>query len=162
MGRDIHVKIVKRNQETDKWEQIKLYRKEKRKFKVISVYPARNYELFDILNENEDENYNAYPLSLTNLPQNLKKEIEECKNTSGYYGFKEISLADLKLYLHKTPKVINWDCESDDPKNDPNGWKDNPVKYFIERIEQYITFLDPYWYFTTSPSNIKILYWFDC
>ena len=51
MGRDIHVKIIKRDHTTDKWKQIKFYKKEKRKFKVIDVYPFRNYELFDIISE---------------------------------------------------------------------------------------------------------------
>lgn len=158
MGRDIHVRIIKRDPITDKWKQIKIYKKEKRKFKVIDVYPFRSYELFDIINEKEDEKYNAYPITLTNLPDNLKKEITEYKNTCGYYGFREITLADLKLYLYRVPKVRNWDYE----ENDPNAWKDNPVKFFIEAIEQYIEFFDPWLDMDTSPSNIKILYWFDC
>ena len=158
MGRDIHVKIIKRDHTTDKWKQIKFYKKEKRKFKVIDVYPFRNYELFDIISEKEDEKYKAYPITLINLPDNLKKEITEYKNISGYYGFKEITLADLKLYLHQVPKVRDWDYE----ENDPNAWKDNPIKFFIEKIEQYIDFFDPWWEIDTSPSDIKILYWFDC
>ena len=158
MGRDIHVKIIKRDHTTDEWKQIKLYKKEKRKFKVIDVYPFRNYELFDIISEKEDERYKAYPITLINLPDNLKKEITEYKNISGYYGFKEITLADLKLYLHQVPKIRNWDYE----ENDPNAWKDNPIKFFIEKIEQYVEFFDPWWEVDTSPSDIKILYWFDC
>lgn len=158
MGRDIHVKIIKRDHTTDKWKQIKLYKKEKRKFKVIDVYPFRNYELFDIISEKEDERYKAYPITLINLPDNLKKEITEYKNISGYYGFREITLADLKLYLYQVPKIRDWDYE----ENDPNAWKDNPVKFFIEKIEQYIEFFDPWWEIDTSLSDIKILYWFDC
>ena len=158
MGRNIHVRIVKRDRDTDKWKQIKLYYKEKRKIKLVNVYPFRSDELFDIIDGSEDEKYNAYPISLINLPDNLQKEIERCQNTLGYYKFKEISLADLKLYLYKSPKVRDWDYEDDDPK----AWKDNPVKYFIERIEQYIDFADPYWDLETSLSDIKILYWFDC
>lgn len=158
MGRDVHIRIIKRDRDTDKWKQIKLYYKEKGKIKLVDVYPFRNYELFDIINGSEDKKYNAYPISLINLPDNLQKEIERCQNIPGYYNFREISLADLKLYLYRSPKVRDWDYEDDDPK----AWKDNPVKYFTERIEQYIDFADPYWDFETSLSNIKILYWFDC
>lgn len=158
MGKDIHVRIVKRDHDTDKWKQIKLYYKEKRKIKLVNAYPFRNYELFDIINGSKDEKYNVYPISLINLPDNLQKEIEKCQNTLGYYDFREISLADLKLYLYKSPKIRDWDYEDGDPK----AWKDNPVKYFIERIEQYIDFADPYWNFETPLSDIKILYWFDC
>ena len=158
MGRDIHVRIVKRNRETDTWKQIRLYRKEKKKFKAIDIYPFRDCVLFDILNEKEDNKYNAYPISLIHLPENLQQEITECKNSLGYYGFKETTLADLKLYFQKVPKVRDWDYEDDDP----NAWKDNPIKSFIERIEQYIDFFDPFWDFHTSPADYKILYWFDC
>lgn len=157
MGKDIHIRVIKRNRDTNNWEQIKLYRKEKRKFKLVDIYPFRNYELFSIINESEDEKYNAYPISLTGLSDSLRQEIEKYQNTLGYYGFKEISLADLKLYLYRSPKVRDWDYED----NDTKAWKDNPVKYFVEKIEQYIDFADPYWDFDTSPSDIKILYWFD-
>ena len=45
---------------------------------------------------------------------------------------------------------------------DPSALKDNPVKSFIERIEQYIDFADPFWDLNEiSTSDIKILYWFD-
>ena len=159
MGTDIHVKIVKRNRETDLWEQIKLYHKKNDEIKLIDIYPFRNSELFDILNENEDDNYTAYPLSLINLPKDLQEEIEEKQNIIGYFGFREINLADLKLYLYKTPKVRNWDYEDD---NHPKAWKDNPVKYFMERIEQYIDLADSDWSWFAPCSDIKILYWFDC
>lgn len=159
MGRDIHVRIVKKDRETGKWNQIKIYRKEKkRKFKIVDVYPFRNYELFEILNEKEDENYHADVICMSDLPIALKQEIEKFKNIDGYYDFKEINLADLKLYLHHNPKVRDYDYEAEDPK----AFKDNPVKYFIERIEQYLDFADPYWDVCRPPSDVRIIYWFDC
>lgn len=155
MGADIHVKILERDNNT--WKQVILYHKEKEKFKVIDVYPFRNYELFDILNGKEDDNYIAYPIKEDSLPIALKKEIEGYKNIIGYYGFKEINFADLKLYLYRFPKVRDYDYE----ENSPNAWKDNPVKYFIEKIEQYINFASPYGDFVSPPSDIRIIYWFD-
>lgn len=156
MGADIHVKILKRD--NNAWKQVTLYRKEKEEFKLVDVYPFRNYELFDILNGEEDNNYIAYPIREDSLPVAFKKEIEGYKNTVGYYGFKEINLADLKLYLYKIPKVRDYDYE----ENSPNAWKDNPVKYFIEKIEQYINFASQYGEFISPPSDIRIIYWFDC
>ena len=155
MGIDIHVYILKRNRETNTWEHIKLYHKEKNKFKLIDVYPFRNYELFSILNKKGEDNiYHAQPIEINTLPPHLKKEIKdfECG-----YGFREINLADLKLYLRKVLKIRDWDYED----TDPNAWKDNPVKSFIERIEQYIDFADYYWDIIPD-SDIKIIYWFDC
>lgn len=160
MGRDIHVRIVKKDRETNTWKHVKLYHKEKRKFKVIDVYPFRNYELFDILDEKDenDEHFFAPPIVTDNLPIALKNEIETAKQSFGFYGFREINLADLKLYLNKVPKIRDYDYEDDDPK----AWKDNPVKYFIEKIEQYIEFAVPYWDFYSIDSDIRIIYWFDC
>ena len=160
MGRDIHVRIVKKDRETNTWKHVKLYHKEKRKFKVIDVYPFRNYELFDILDEKDenDEHFFAPPIVTDNLPIALKNEIETAKQSFGFYGFREINLADLKLYLNKVPKIRDYDYEDDDPK----AWKDNPVKYFIEKIEQYIEFAVPYWDFYSIDSDIHIIYWFDC
>ena len=165
MGIDIHVRLVKKNRETNTWEQIKLYYKNKDQFKLVDIYPFRHYELFDILTGKED--YIASNIELANLPEDLSKEIEKYKHINGYYDFKEATLADLKLYLYKVPKVRDWDYEDyedDNPKaweNDPKAWKDNPVKSFIERIERYLDFVD--WSWDEFPaSDIKILYWFDC
>lgn len=156
MGRDIHVKIVKLDQTTNKWKNVKLYSKKNRKFKIINPYSFRNYELFDILNGKEDDKYILSPIIISSLPLDLQQEIKKCKDTCGYYGFYEINLADLKLYLNKVPKIRDYDYEDDDPK----AWKDNPVKFFIENIEYYIDFAEPYW--NGLYSNIRIIYWFDC
>ena len=158
MGRDIHVRIVKRDHNTNEWKHIKLYKKEKGKFKFINPYPYRNYELFDILDGTEDEEYIPFKLNTKNLPIALKSEIEKAINTLGYYDFKEINLADLKLYLKEVPKVRDWDYD----EKDPQAFKDNPVKLFIEQIEYYLDFYDSDWDIMGSSSDIRILYWFDC
>lgn len=161
MGTDIHVRIIKRDHDTDTWKQIKLYRKEKRKFKIVDIYSYREEDLFDILSEKTNDYrtypYRAYPISLTHLPIGLKQEIEKKQKISGYYDFKEINLADLKIYLMHTPKIRDWNYED----NDPKAWIDNPVKYFIERIELYLDLAEPDWNIDSPPSDIRILYWFD-
>ena len=154
MGRDIHVKILIK--EEDKWKEVTLYNKVKDNFEEIEVYPYLNYLLFDILNETEDNLYNiARPISLEKLPKEIKKDIEEKEKIPGYYGFKEVNLADLKLYLKTIPTT-------EDDYHTYHGRKlynINPVKYFIERIEQYIDFaIDPW---DLRDSDVKILYWFD-
>ena len=158
MGTDINVRIVKKNRKTNLWEQIKLYRKEESEYKIVNPYPYRNSELFDILSENEEDSFRCNHILINNLPTSLQEEITKCTNTVGYYGFYELTLADLKLYLYDTPKVRDYDYGDDSPK----AWEDNPVKYFIECIENYIKFADPYYEFDCLDSDIRILYWFDC
>lgn len=158
MGVDISVYIAKRNRKTNTWEHIKLYKKNGKKFKLVDIYPFRNYELFDILSGKDDDKFPDYPIVTKDLPTFLRQEVKRCKNALGYYNFKEVNLADLKLYLKEVPKVRDYDFDDDDP----NAWTDNPVKNFIERIEQYLDFADPYWDFGNNPaSDVKILYWFD-
>ena len=139
MGKDIHVKILIKNK--NKWEEVLLYNKIKDKFEEIEVYPYRNYTLFDILNEETDENYNiARPIVLEKLPEKVKKDIKRQESYGGY-GFKEVNLADLKLYFKENNDNLN------------------PIKYFIERIDQYIDFAVDSW--NLCDSDVKILYWFD-
>jgi hypothetical protein len=98
---------------------------------------------------------------MENLPDNLKQEIEECKKTSGYYDFYETNLADMKLYLYNHPKVRDYDWEDEETFNE-KGWKDNPIKSFIEKIETYINVADMWWLGSSLDSDIRVLYWFDC
>ena len=157
MGIDIHVRIIIKNRNKNIWEEVKLYYKENNDFKAVKVYPYRDYELFDILNHKTNDYFlKTQPILDVDLPETLKKEIEECRNSLGYYGFREINLADLKLYLHHKPKIRDWDYEEDEP----NAMTDNPVKYFIEQIEQYISFAS-FIYDFAPPSDVKIIYWFD-
>lgn len=156
MSTDIHVRIIKLDRQTNTWKNIRLFSKKKGKFKAVDPYPFRNYELFDILSGNEDEKYKPFPIVLPSLPSNLQNEIKECKNSTGYFDFYEVNLADLKLYLNKVPKIRDYDYEEEDPK----AWKDNPVKFFIEHIEYYIELIDPLWDYDPY-SSIRIIYWFD-
>ena len=49
MGRDIHVKILKKNKKLELWEPVVLYKKENGEFKEINFFAYRDQELFDIL-----------------------------------------------------------------------------------------------------------------
>lgn len=153
MGKDIHVRIVKFNRDENVWESVRLYRKEKNELKVVHADNGRNYELFDILEGNDEDSYDPFAIAVNNLPEDLKKEIEE--DSQYCYNFKEANLADLKIYLHQHPKIRDYDYDEDSPK----AYKDNPVKWFIKRIEYYIDFACPWDYYPDS--DIRILYWFD-
>lgn len=156
MGIDIHVRLIKKDRSTNTWKPIKLYYKEKKKFKVVDIFPYRSYELFDLLSNNE-HNYMAYPILMTNLPSSLFSEIKNIQKNNDGYGFKEINLADLKIYLQENPEIIS-DSDFDDSTNSFKK-KPNPIKFFIERIIQYINLAD------TSDnypfSDIRVIYWFD-
>ena len=162
MGADIHVKIVKKNYNTEKWEEIKLYKKDKENnddFIDIDFFPFRNYELFDILSGRYESSFPFdVPIYTFDLPNNLKKEIETNQQTFGYYNFKEINLADLKLYLHDHPTILDEDNYIEEENK--YGLKDNPLKSFVNRIENIIDIanesLDD-----CPPSHIRIIYWFD-
>ena len=150
MGVDICVHILKRNSNINKWEEIAIYRKEKNDFNQIPPFDFRDYELFDTLREEGEEHYKAYGIDKNILPEHLKNEID---NADYCCGFREINFAELKLYLEKYPKVIDWNNDI------TKVWKDNPVKFFAEKIEQYIIFSDENYDFTPL-SDYKILYWF--
>lgn len=156
MGRDIHVRILARDKDAGNWKQVKLYKKVSGKFRYVDVYPGRNYKLFDILTGCEDDNFPAGFIAEKDLPPHLRQEVKKYKNISGYYDFHETNLADIKLYLIQHPKIRDYDYE----ENDPKAWKDNPVKYFIEQIESYVTLADTFWGFVFN-SDIRIIYWFD-
>ena len=137
MGVDIHVRVIKRDPTTNLWEEIKLYKlTSENKYEYVDLYPYRNSELFDILQHTDFPGLVCHP---EYLPEPLKQEIEDIQNDkefSGYYGFSDANLADIKLYLMKHPKVRDYDYESKDAEDfEVNGWKNNPVKFFVELKE---------------------------
>lgn len=162
MGRDIHFRIIKFNRKKNAYEEVQLYRKEDGSYHNVYFYTGRDYELFDILNGNEDDCFPCRSIYMENLPASIRKEIDECRNISGYYGFYEANLAEIRLYLKNHPKVRDWDYQyEDDEKWDKEAWKDNPVASLVKRIDYFIDFFDEYnWEY--SDSDVRLIYWFDC
>ena len=150
MGKDIHVAIAIRNNETGYYDKVEIFNKKGDKYLYINPYDARNHELFELLEEDIPWNQ----LHTTFLEPSFAKEIQEIQNTMGYFNFREINLADLKNYLMLNPTVSDYD----DDDTEELTYKTNPVKFFIEQIEYYIEFAGYEFYY---PSDIYILYWFD-
>lgn len=153
MGRDIHVHIVKRCK--NEWKEINLFTEEKDGFERVSPYDYRDYELFDYLNGNEDDDFSYIPtpIELETLPNTLKERILKYKDIDGYYGFHEINMADFRIYLLKNPTVKDYEDEN------PNAVKENPLQDFFKTILNYISFVE--WQ-VEKLSDYKVVYWFDC
>ena len=153
MGRDIYVHIVKRCK--NEWKEINLFTEGKDGFERVSPYSYRDYELFDYLNRNEDVDFSCIPtpIELETLPATLKEKILKYENTSGYYGFYEINMADLRIYLLKNPMVKDYEDEN------PNAIKENPLQDFFKTLLNYISFVE---WWVEKLSDYKVVYWFDC
>lgn len=150
MGKDIHVAIAIRNTETGYYDKVEIFKRKKDKYVFINPYDMRNHELFELLEEDVPWNQ----LHVTFLEPSFTKEIQEIKNTMGYFNFREINLADLKNYLMLNPTVPDYDNDDTEELT----YKTSPIKFFIEQIEYYIEFAGYEFY---SPSDVYILYWFD-
>lgn len=150
MGKDIHVAIAIRDTEAGNYKRVSIFRQRNNKIEEIPPYDARNHELFELLEK--DVPFNG--LHTTFLEPSFAEEIEKKENIVGYFGFREINLADLKNYLMLNPTVPDYDND----ETEELTYKTNPIKFFIEQIEYYIEFAGYEFY---SPSDIYILYWFD-
>ena len=150
MGKDIHVAIAIRNTEKGYYDKVEIFKKKGDKYVSIKPYDARNHELFELLEK--DIPFNG--LHTTFLEPSLAAEIDYEENIVGYFGFREINLADLKNYLMLNPTVPDYDND----ETEELTYKTNPIKFFIEQIEYYIEFAGYEFY---SPSDVYILYWFD-
>lgn len=150
MGKDIHVAIAIRNIETRYYDKVEIFNKKGDKYVSINPYDMRNHELFELLEDDIPWNQ----LHTTFLEPSFAEEIEKKKDTTGYFGFREINLADLKNYLMLNPTVPDYDNDDTEELT----YKTSPIKFFIEQIEYYIEFAGYEFY---SPSDIYILYWFD-
>ena len=151
MGIDIHVRVIYYNRTNKEWREPKLYlgsEEDPTVFDRVRPYTYRNYELFNTLSNI------SLPIEDNNLPKDLKKEIDDCRNAVGYYGFSEINLADLELYCIKNPTVRDYDSE------DSTAIKENPVIEFKLKIFEYLKMVFPFDDFQTL-SFVRIIFWFD-
>lgn len=152
MGRDIHVKILKKNKNLELWEPVVLYKKENGEFKEINFITYRDQDLFNILLGDSDTFFPFSPLNEANIAEPLRKEIEKKRGIIGYYGFCEANLADVRIYLQENPKI-----KSDYTEEEII----NPVEHLVDIVYKVLNIAQEYdvpWY----DSQIRIIYWFDC
>ena len=159
MGVDIHVFIVKRNEETDKWDRVSLYRHD-HNGKLILTEPLwgwRNSEMFRLI----QEDLPSSPIKWTSLGKG-KEEIEKYKEYTGFYHFAEINLLKLKAYLKKYPKIRDYDAEDEyyalNGKESEPLMKKNPIKTFYKHIMWYIEFAESW---VGDVEDYKVIYFFD-
>lgn len=166
MGVDIHIHLVKFNHETRYFEEIKLFRLDKKinKYCEVDLFPGRNSEMFDAMSERGDSSYGVFPyclLRINSLAPELQKIIKEKKETIGYYGFYEINLASFDSYVKENPKVKDFDADwEEDSKNIPR--KDNPLKSLYEDCITYLCFAEGWGWLDDDLSEYKMIYYFDC
>ena len=161
MGVDIHVRVIKYDEESRKWKDLPLFRSDKGDIKRVSPYEGRWGELFDILQGKEyvDDtyvNFPSYSIDKGSLDKKLRKTIEQYE-VFGCYGFAEINLVEMENYVLKHPKAYDHDADWEEGVQ----YKENPVKDFFDRIINYIDFAD--WTFDWARrSYYKIIFFFDC
>ena len=96
-------------------------------------------------------------IDFSSLESNFSKDIKYAEEEIGCYGFKEINLADLKIYCTSHPIEMAYD--------DNTGEEvpiENPLCDFLKAVERYIDVCElgnpsySHW------SDYKIIYYFDC
>ena len=184
MGRDIHVRVALYNEETNKYEELKLFRKRNKyeKYKYdekgnkieitnpliqASIYNGRNSEMFDGMKDgDETDGYNEFPwtyIKMNSLEDELKEDIEKKMNITGYFDFYEITLADMALYLEENPTVTDYDSDIwDDWKaGDSRPQKTNPIKHLYQEICDYAKIADWLSWESVPLSAYKVIFYFD-
>lgn len=185
MGVDLNVRVTKYNEETNKYEELCLYRKrienEKLKYNsdgtvtkitdpyiCASIFVNRDNEMFDGMEEgNEDDGYGIFPwrpIRMNSLEDSLKEEIQKKKETTGYGHFYEIYLSEIEGYLGTHANVADYDANEKAwerylNNKGPKPEKVNPIKYLYDDIYSYVKFAD--WFFWENLGDYKILFYFD-
>lgn len=173
MGVDIHIRLLKYDENTNLYKEIALYRKSSSYEKYpndhpemtkVSVYDGRDYEMFDGMKNGDDiDGYGYFPwtgMKLNSYEEAFRNEmIEKQKTELGYFDFYEISLSLMKLYTIEHPKVIDYNYEYDE-KN--KVMKDNPIGNLYDRILSYIDFADEDYFFFSTLDDYKVVFYFDC
>ena len=177
---DIHVRIAKYNKETNFYDELVLYKpgeeyhydEEGNKiidnpdFKKVHIYTGRDSEMFDGMKHGDEvDGYGEFPwvpVRLNSLEPSLRADIEDKISKeghyTGYFDFYELSLADMKLYLHDHPTVADYYVTVEE--DEPTPQKDNPIQALYEDIYNYASIADDMimW---ENLSSYKVIFYFD-
>lgn len=188
MSVDIHVRVFKYEKDENLYKELKLYRKrsldEKYEYdyktgkrieitsplKEIYIDLGRNYDMFDGMKHGDKEDGYGYfpwvPIALNSLEPEAAEELKELISSECVFDFSEISLADMKNYIHDHPFVTDYDVNEEKwdeyEKLGLKPTKTNPIKYVIAEIENFINFADPDAWLNYPLSYYKIIFYFDC
>lgn len=164
MGMDITVKVLKKSREDNFYHELKLFTTAADgKYTFVPVYSGRDRELFDVLlgrsNEYNLHDFPSKTLNLNSLDSLVAESVNADKETNYYFGFREVNLADFKIWLYENPMME--DYEEELPDGSPKI-VENIAKHLLVDIVNYITFADPHYRWgDTHLSDYKIIYYFD-
>lgn len=172
MGVDIHIRLLKYDENTNLYKEIALYRKSSLHEKYpedypemvkVPVYDGRDYEMFDGMKDGDDsDGYGYFPwtgMKLNSYEEAFRNEmIEKQKTELGYFDFYEIPLAEMRVYVLENPKVVDYDVEYIDEEH--KAYKDNPIASLYSKIISYLSFAEPWG--MEYLSDYKVVFYFDC
>ena len=141
MSIDLFVKIVKYNEKTNFYHEVKLYREknshdfpEEPNLIQVAIYPGYDRDMIEAIREgNEKDGYGYFPWSrvkLNSLEPRLRESIDKMMHEKTFFDFYEIPLAEMKLYLLDHPIVTDYDSYIWDnwQIGDPVPKRANPIE----------------------------------
>ena len=158
MGRDIHVKILMKDEDSNTYREIAPYAYDFEKCEFIDVswrmsYCDRNYELFEVLNSSDRLFYNRGVVA--DCPEVIKNFFKDL------YDITYIDWCELVMFA-QTPGAMAIDDTADfdyDEKPVEEWPRKNVVQHWVDRLR---VVLDMYEVYCPRPGDIIIQIGFDC
>lgn len=163
MGTDIHVNLEVRNKESQTWEDLSLYIKNRQtnEFHRVECYSGRDYELFGLLAGIYRSN--VEPLVDTRgLPDDLAPETHErfyCFDEDGedcspyWHDVTWYDMAELRAYCDSA-RIEKYD-ETELAGFTPLSERFRRFVYSLQEV------LDHYWIYYPRPGDARVVLWFD-
>ena len=156
MGVDMWMRVAKLNTETGKYDPVWLYTKDADgNFQKVNVYNGRDYDLFDILQDQDGKGFPCHKVYTSLLSDELATEVQEYRNELGTYGFYEVNLADMQTYALRHPDIPDYESDDDEIKLRPT-----PIQKLIDNVLHYVELYDWLSFWDNEYSEIKLIYWF--
>lgn len=151
MGADIHAYIERRNPETNKWEELGLYRKDDEEFNQVDFYDGRDYELFSILAGVRGWHEplvmrRGVPDDMSDTVAKRYYEYRDSWHSATWYDYCEL-LAYANSNNDNVIEVI-----------DDTGEKYNLLSGFMQCVNFV---LNAYHKWYPNPNEVRIIMWFD-
>ena len=172
MGAYPYFFVEKYNYDKGKWENVVLYTKDDQgEFRTVELWPWNGtHDLFGALGFEPGSEFEM-DYAHYGLPGNCSEEVKSLYE--GMYKdtqweapqVKWFNLADMKLSLNKSPKIIDsnameetWEQSEVAYEDLEKIYIDNPLKDFIDTVTSYVSmatdFIDEY-----TPSDVRVIGW---